>query len=77
MYLLYHDKDNAIITVKKASKAMQDLDYDNTGKVNYFNNHYFICLKRKPLLDKAREMKEQWLEEEKEKIMKIEAIEIK
>lgn len=40
-------------------------------------NHYFICLKRKPLLDKAREMKEQWLEEEKEKIMKIEAIEIK
>ena len=77
MYLLYHDKDNAVIFVKKAGKAMQDLDYDNTGKVTCFNNHYFSCLKRKPLLDKAREMKEQWIKEEKEKIMKIEAIEIK
>lgn len=72
MYALYHDRKQKIIQVKKAPKALQDIEY--TDEVRYYNNCYFICLKKKLLLQKAEEMKQQWIAEAEKELEQLKAI---
>ena len=74
MYTLYHKKDEGIIEVKKAHIGMRDCNY--TDDVTCHNDCYYICLKRKPLIEKAKEIKKSWLDELEEKMRKIESIEL-
>ena len=72
MYTLYHNKRERIIEVKRASKGMSSCTY--TDKVERFNECYYTCLKRKPLVEKAKEIKQSWIEELEEEIAKVNAI---
>lgn len=74
MYTLYHNEKEKILKVKKAVKAMQRYDY--TDEVTYFNSNYYICKKRKPLVEKAKGIKQSWIKEAEETLEKIKAIKI-
>ena len=72
MYTLYHSKKMREIKVSKASKSLQNLSYKE--EITYYNDCYFICLTRKPLVEKAKEIKQRWidaLETELEEIKQI------
>ncbi|MFK4167216.1 hypothetical protein ACI2LM_13300 [Paenibacillus lautus] len=74
MYTLYHSRKEKVIQVKKARKALQDLEY--TEEVTRYNDCYYICLKRDPLMQKGREIKEQWIAELEEELNLLKVIEI-
>lgn len=74
MYTLYHDKANKEIKVMKAKKAMQYIKY--TEEVTSYNNCYFICLKRKPLVVKANEIKQKWISELEKELSLVKDIKI-
>ena len=74
MYTLYHNKDSGIIEVKKAKKALQRCTY--TENVRYHNSNFYLCLKRKPLVEKAEEIKKSWIEETEERLEKLKAIKV-
>lgn len=61
MYMLYYDKKLWEIEIKKPKKVLENLNY--TEEVTYYNDCYFICLNRDPLVKKAREIKRAWIEE--------------
>ena len=72
MYTLYHNKKEKIIKVSKCGKALQNCNY--TDEVTRYNDCYFLCKKRKPLIDFANSLKEKWLidaEKEVEEIRNI------
>ena len=73
MYTLYVRKEKMIIEVKKAGKGMSHCKY--TDDVVRYNDCYFTCLKRKPLVEKAKEIKESWVSELEEKLEKVKSIE--
>lgn len=75
MYTLYFDKNRSEIKITKAKKVMQNLNY--TDNVERYNNCLYICMKRKPLVEKAKEIRAEWIAEAKENLAKFEAIEIK
>lgn len=60
MYTLYHNKNMREIKVSKASKPLHNLRYKE--EVTYYNDCYFICLTRKPLVEKAKEIKQKWID---------------
>jgi hypothetical protein len=65
MYTLYFQKSEKVIQVSKARKALQNLNF--MEEVTRYNDCYFICTNRKPLVEKAKEIKQDWiLELEKE-----------
>ena len=72
MYTLYVNKEKMIIEVKKASKAMSNCTY--TNEVAKYNNWHYLCLKRKPLIEKATEIRESWISELEEKLKKAKSI---
>lgn len=75
MYTLYHSRKEKIIEVKKAKKALQGLDYKD--HVTRYNDCYFICSKRSLLVEKAKEIKAEWIAEVQKELNALEAIEIK
>lgn len=72
MYTLYVRKEKMIIEVKKASKAMSNCTY--TNEVVRYNDCYWVCLNRKPLMEKAKEIKESWISELEGKLEKVKSI---
>lgn len=61
MYTLYHKRSESVIKVSKAKKIFQTLSF--TEEVDRYNDCYFICTKRKPLVEKAEEIKQRWISE--------------
>jgi hypothetical protein len=74
MYTLYHNKRESIIEVKKATKGMSHCTY--TDDVAYYNDCYYLCTKRKPLVEKANEIKQSWIDELEQKLADVAAIKI-
>jgi len=74
MYTLYHNKPTNTLQVNKAKKALQDLHY--TDEVTLFNNNYYLCAKRKPLVEKAEEIKQSWIEECEQQLAALHAIKL-
>lgn len=72
MYTLYFNKPKMIIEVKKASKGMNHCTY--TNEAVQYNDCYWVCLNRKPLVEKAEEIKEAWTKELEERIEKVKSI---
>lgn len=75
MYTLYVSKSEKKLEVKKAKKVLQNLEYRD--HVTRYNNCYYICLKRAPLMEKAKEIKNNWITELEEELNALKAIEIK
>lgn len=74
MYTLFHKKSECKIEVKKAGRGMSHVHF--TEEVSCYNDCYYVCLKRKPLVEKAREIKASWIKELEEKMDKVESIKI-
>lgn len=74
MYTLFHDKKGKVIEVKKSRKALQYLDF--TEEVKVFNDCYYFCSKRKPLIEKAREIKREWVLELESELNSVKEIKI-
>lgn len=72
MYTLYHNKRDRIIEVKRVTKAMQNFTY--TDEITRHNDCYYLCKKRKPLVEKAKEIKQSWVDELEQEIAKVSAI---
>jgi hypothetical protein len=59
MYTLYYSRKEKTIKVTKARKALQNLNF--TEEVTRYNDCYFICSNRKPLIEKAKDIQTAWL----------------
>lgn len=74
MYSLYYDKEKGIIKVKKTSKILQNVEHKE--EVTYYNSCYYLCLYRKPLVELARQMRDEWVEEYEGKINDLKSLKI-
>lgn len=74
MYTLYYQRSEKVIQVLKAKKVFQTLNF--TEEVTSYNDCYFICSKRKPLIEKAKEIKQGWVLELEEELNSIKEIKI-
>ena len=61
MYSLYHDKEKGIIKVSKTPRALQDIKHKE--EITFYNRCYYLCLHRKPLVELARQMRDEWIKE--------------
>lgn len=75
MYTLYFSKKDKIIKVTKASKGMQS-GVTYTEEVTQFNSNYFVCTKRKPLVEKAKEIQQEWVVDLEEELKALKEIKI-
>lgn len=72
IYQLYHDKSKAILKISPMIKAFYGTTYidklltNATEEIIYYNTNYFFSFSRKALVQKAREMKEEWIKEAEE-----------
>jgi len=74
MYTLYHDKNKRQLKVQKAKPIfLQDMF---TDEVTVYNGNYFFCNNRKPLVDRAREIKAEWLAELEDQLNTVENIKV-
>lgn len=74
MYTLYHNKKSRILEVKKPCVAMQNNTFPDD--IAYYNDNYYLCKNRKPLVEKAKEIKQSWIDEVEAELEKIKAIKI-
>lgn len=72
MYTLFFNKSQKKIKVGKANKAMQHQQY--TDEVVQFNDCYYLCSERKPLVLKANEMWSEWIKEAEQNLDEIRAM---
>lgn len=63
MYLLYVDKPNKVIKVKKAAKVFHNLEF--TADVQDYNGTIWFSSNRKKLTAYGRNIKAKWIEEAK------------
>ncbi|PAD72820.1 hypothetical protein [Paenibacillus campinasensis] len=75
MYSLYYSKKEKVIEIKKAKKVLQKLEY--TDEVTRYNDCYYICSKRSPLVEKAKEIHGEWVAEIEQELRALRSIEIK
>jgi hypothetical protein len=75
MYQLCHDKEKCIIEVKKAPKVMLNVDIPEIG-IKYHNSRMYLSNSRKELLQFARALKKEWLDQAAQRVADIENIEI-
>lgn len=82
VYQLHHDKSKAILKVSPMSKAFYHMTYvdklltNATEEIIYYNTNYFFSFSRKALVQKAREMKEEWIKELEVKLEMYQSIKI-
>jgi hypothetical protein len=74
MYTLYYKRFEKAIVVSKAKKVFQTCNF--TEEVTRYNDCYFLCSKRKPLIDKANEIKQGWISELEEELSLVKEIKI-
>lgn len=69
IYQLYHDKEKGILKVSPMAKVFlntyidQNLANQPQDYIVYYNSNYFFSLSRKALVQKARDMKTEWVQE--------------
>ena len=75
MYTLYHSRKEKVLQVKKAKRALRNLEF--TEEVTEHNDCYYICLKRAPLVAKAREIRQKWISDLEEELSVLNWMDIK
>ena len=82
VYHLYYDKENAILKVSPIKKIFYKTYVDKAladkpqDYIYHYNENYFFSLSRKALVQKAREMKEEWIKEVEVKLEMYKKIKI-
>lgn len=74
MYTLYFNRRLKEVKVKKANKG--NLKFPYSENVTKYNDCYYTCLTRKPLVEKANEIINDWINEINEELKIIESIKI-
>jgi hypothetical protein len=74
MYTLYYNKSEKAIKVSKVIKVLRNLNF--TEDVTIHNSYYYICSKRKPLVEKAKEIKQGWILELERDLVLVNQIKI-
>lgn len=81
MYQLYMNEGTLELKISTISSALRDTcvvilkDKDSDVILNY-NNHYKISKSRRALMQLAWKIKDEWLQQAKERVQKIEEIKI-
>jgi hypothetical protein len=75
IYQLHHNKTAGILRVSPMAKMFYYDTYVDKGLANkpqdyilYYNQNYFFSLSRKALVQKAKEIKEEWIKESEMKL---------
>lgn len=78
LYSLYFNKDECKIQVKKAEKQFQDIKskISNENEIYNYNSFYCFSFSQSVLKEKAKEIRNSWLEEAEKKLAKIKEISI-
>lgn len=76
MYTLYHSKDDCELKVTKAKEVFTRSPLLFTEEVTSFNNCYYFCKTRKPLVAKAEELRTAWATELEYQLYKVNNIKI-
>lgn len=74
MYTLYFKREDRDIQVRKAKKALQNWNY--TEEVTRYNDCYYICSTRNPLVEKAEEIRKEWIAELEENLRKVKELKV-
>lgn len=74
MYSLYYNKEEGIIRVRKTHAALKNVEHKE--EVTYYNDCYYLCLKRKTLIEFARQMRDEWIKEYESKIDDLKSLKI-
>ncbi|MFE4571320.1 hypothetical protein [Paenibacillus chitinolyticus] len=77
MYNLYISKTERKIEIKPLRKVFQNYRDSITDEVTKYNEVYYFCAKRKPLVDFAEQTKQGWIDELEFELNKIKKIQIK
>lgn len=82
MYQLYINEQTLELEVKKLKKMFLNetkiINFlnDEPSEIYYYNDNYRLCGKRTPLVELARNIKNGWLVQAKNRVQKIEEIKI-
>lgn len=83
MYQLYVDKKNLKLKLSPIQASLKNMGqilmYKARGgddEILHYNDYYEICKTRKVLLQRACDIKAEWLKEAKDRVEQIEAIKI-
>ena len=74
MYSLYYNKKEGIIKISKTHAALKRVEHKE--EVTRYNDYYYLCLKRKPLIEFARQMRDEWIKEYESKIDDLKSLKI-
>lgn len=71
-YKLYYSKEDCIIKLEKQKGNVLTVDETlDTTDVIHFNNYYYLSDNRNALVDKAIELRDEWIKEHEESIKKL------
>lgn len=82
IYQLYHDKEHGILKVSPMHKAFYDTYIDHQlapfheDYILYYNDCHYFSRSRKALVELAREMKAEWVQELEMKLEMYKSIKI-
>jgi len=83
IYQLYHDKEKGVLEVSPMAKHFYTTIYvdksladQSQDYIVYYNSNFFFSLSRKALVQKAREMKAEWIQELEVKLEMYKSIKI-
>ncbi|OPH61768.1 hypothetical protein BC351_00570 [Paenibacillus ferrarius] len=76
MYNLYINKTEGKIEIKPLRKVFQNLSSTITEEVTRYNEVYYFCTKKKPLVEFAEQKKQEWIIELENELIKLKNIQI-
>lgn len=76
MYQLKQNKQEGKLEVRKLSSVFKELEKDITEIPKKYNDYYYFCSKRQPLVDLANTLKLQWLEEAETELNRLRVIKV-
>ena len=75
VYALYFDKSKCVLEIAPFNKYFNSkIEIDEVTK---FNDCIYLCSDRKKLREKAKEIKQGWIDETKETLAKFEGLKVK
>jgi len=75
MLELYYNKQECELKIKKDTKlcyGKKHIEEIKEQEISYFNDCYYIAEERKPLIVKAQEIRNKWIEETKQRLIELE-----
>lgn len=80
MYQLYVNKkeygNKYELKVKPLQAAFKKRDFVITDEIMRHNNNYYFCKNRKSLIEKAKQIKQEWINEVEQELGKLKDIKI-